>query len=130
MPIDHMAERLIITRLVLGINRAYARHYYPKDGLARSMELQSVGTAVFVGQAEGRPLTVSGIARFVELPRATVRRRLNDLGKLGYVVRKGRAYCWNPDAVNGPHEVALHKENVKRVKSAAKELAKLAGNVK
>lgn len=128
MPIIHARERLVIAQLVIAISRAFARSYYPGTGLARSIELQLVAMAVFIGHAEDRPMSASAVARFVELPRPTVLRRLQALIKARYVVRKGRYYCMNVDAINGAIPAAITRENIRRIIAAAKELSNLDEN--
>ena len=128
MPITLARERLIIARLVLAIMRARAKQIYPELSVSASYELQMVATAVFIGHASRRPMGATDISRYIEMPRATVLRRLAELIRRGIVVRKGRHYCIVPENVNGPEMLATVRGNIRRIKAAAKELSKLDEN--
>lgn len=129
MPVDFARERLIIARLVLDIMRARAKHYYPEMGIAASYEMQLVATAVFVGHMSKRPMGASELARFLEMPRPTLLRKMAVLIKRGIIVKKGNVYCINPEAVNGRGMDAIVRDNIRRIQDAAKSLSKLDRNV-
>lgn len=124
---DHMRQRLIIARLVVEITRGFARVYYPKMGLARSRDLQTVAMAVFIGEAGGRPMSLSGVARYIDMPPASVQRKLNTLIRLGYVIRRGRCYCLD-QRLNSERVTELTLKNVGLVLGAARILSKMENN--
>src|SRR5262245_25780087 len=47
---------------------------------------------LFIGHAQGRPLSASKLARIAEMPRTTVLRRLTALIELGYLERISNSY--------------------------------------
>jgi DNA-binding MarR family transcriptional regulator len=66
----------------------------PGVSLGEFGELLFPGVEVLVAHALDCPLTLSGLARKLELPRNTTRRRLARLIELGLVERAGDHYCW------------------------------------
>jgi DNA-binding IclR family transcriptional regulator len=60
--------------------------------------------AVLLGHAEGRALTATEIANYLDMPRPSVHRRLDRLIELEMIVRTGDQYYLEPDrAKNVPH---------------------------
>ncbi|WP_130214492.1 helix-turn-helix domain-containing protein [Bradyrhizobium genosp. SA-3] len=85
--------------------------------------LLMVGAAVVVGHAEARPMNATKISLYVNLPRSTVQRKLDQLQQLGVIVRRGNAYCLSPSrAGNIPPEYV--KRSARIITEAAKRLTR------
>jgi predicted transcriptional regulator len=98
-------ERMMLARLFF--EEAHALHQahfgiHPGLRFGTSLELSIVGRAVFLGQAEGKPMGIAQLSRFLDMPRATLRRKLRMLEKLGYIERQGNAYLCRIEAINCP----------------------------
>ncbi len=61
-------------------------------GRKHSIETLVVSAAVIAGHAAGRPRGATEIARAVDLPRATVTRKLGELVRDGLIERQGGKY--------------------------------------
>jgi hypothetical protein len=96
--------KLALARMFFAESHALYQDYFKAHGLrfASSIELSIVGRAVFMGYAEGKPMGLAQLERFLEMPRATLRRRLRDLMNLGYIERQGNRYVCRPEALNSP----------------------------
>jgi DNA-binding transcriptional ArsR family regulator len=91
-PEPELRERAQIARLFLNLMRTSRNALAPGMTLYKWSGYVAIGSQVLIGQAQGRPLTASDIARHLEMPRPTVLRRLKTMTKLGIVERKGRLY--------------------------------------
>lgn len=95
-----MAERLNIVRLYVSLTRASYELAFPqRKPFGADLDTLIVLMGVFLGDAEGRPTTVTKIASYCGLPRATVYRRLEVLIKLKKVERAGHRYYFAEGAV-------------------------------
>jgi hypothetical protein len=98
-PMAHRVERGVLARMFIEMTRQLrvacvadaGRHDYHVDG-----EMMLIGLAVMVGHAENRPMNGTSIAEYLELPRATVQRKLQELINLKVIERRGRVYLLAP----------------------------------
>lgn len=122
MPILHAKERLLIVELYLAIRDEVARLYLP--GTRIGTVLVPVLGLVIRGHLKGQPHTISSIARALGIPRATARRRLNELLEAGAIERtkNGCGYCVSLDLINSREVVAMHWDLRRRIKAAAARL--------
>ena len=58
-----------------------------------------VGACVAIGDLEHRQMSASDIANYIDMPRATVQRKLDQLVRRGIVVRNGNKFCMSPFAI-------------------------------
>jgi hypothetical protein len=65
--------------------------------------------AVFIGDAENRPLSAPKIANYVCLPRASVYRRIRLLTSAGRIKRVGRAYRLAEGTMRGDQSGRIRK---------------------
>jgi DNA-binding IclR family transcriptional regulator len=81
-----------------------------------------VACAVVVGHAERRPMNATKISLYVDLPRTTVLRKLEQLIEHGVVVKHGLNYCIAPEraARSSPNYI---QRQTRILKSALLELA-------
>ncbi len=81
-----------MSHLYLHLLRAQRTDYAPELTLPVWNELCPVLCQVLIGHVENRPMTKSDLARFLEMSRRTVGRRLQALIKLGILERHGQTY--------------------------------------
>ena len=116
-------ERMLMCRLYLGLIRSlnddyeFAAH---KD----SASSRSIGIYVFLRTLMCSPVHASTIARSLQLPRATVLRRLQEMVKHGYVERVGNAYRVT-DKVNIPGLQERLQRRIEMITETAKKLSEL-----
>jgi DNA-binding IclR family transcriptional regulator len=72
----------------------------PGEPFGTRLETVFVGLCVLLGHIEDRPFSVSKIASYMHLPRATVMRRLNRLHSWGLIERHGHRYYMQEKALN------------------------------
>jgi IclR helix-turn-helix domain len=108
---EQIRERLKVVRLYLALTRTIHELAFPKtaDSFGAEIETLLVTVCVFIGDAEGRPMTASKIAIQAGLPRASVYRRLERLTKLKKIVRVGRTYHFAENALTPDENGRLRK---------------------
>lgn len=107
LPISLAAERAALARMYIELTHAFIATIPPltqPPPVETDANLALVAVAVMLGHAEGRPMTVSQLARHVRAPRATTTRRLQALVESGLIVRtKTRYYLAPQRAEKVPH---------------------------
>lgn len=78
--------------------------------------------ALFVGQAEGRPMSAAKVAVYIGIPRGTVARRLAGLVRDGLVERNSHGYTVHLHHLNKPAAIDAHRKHRKLIKTAANRL--------
>jgi len=117
-------ERARVARLVLNLLRTVRNAYTPELTLEEASEFLFLMMHLFIGHAEGRPLSASKLARIAEMPRTTVLRRLAALIELGYLERVGDSYYLTAKS-NVPNQRRVLLEHINNIQHAAKELSKI-----
>jgi CRP-like cAMP-binding protein len=98
-PLKHRDERRAVAQLFIELTRAMRRSINETGNVDGDLLL--VAAAVMVGHAEDRPMTAAKIAHYVELPRTTVLRKLDELAARDLLERVGTAYVLSkPRAAN------------------------------
>lgn len=108
----HLAdERLKLLRIYIEFTRTLHLVAFPKKARRFGSDLETliVLSCVFIGDAEGRPMTATKIASHAGLPRATVYRRLEQLMKIKRITRLARNYYIAPGAASPDHHGRLSK---------------------
>lgn len=77
---------LIVARLTLDLVKTGAA-YLQADIVTASTRDVIICVGIFVGQAEGRPMSSSKLSDFISMPRPTVIRRLKELEACGKAIR-------------------------------------------
>jgi hypothetical protein len=113
---------MVMCRLYLDLVRSLDADYFP--GLHDSYSLKVVGIYVYVRTMMGVPTTSSATARWLDIPRGTVLRRLEELIKLGYVKRAGKAYV-TTDKVDLPDIERKVKRRINMIITSAKKLSEM-----
>ena len=125
MPLRHANDRLLMCNLFLEITRAVHAAYLPDRQFGTCFETLYVAVGVAIGHIDGRPFTAAKLAVFLDSPRTTVMRRLDELAEAGVVVRDGRHYCMNRVIANSPAALQCHRKVRKLVERAVELLSKL-----
>jgi hypothetical protein len=88
-------------RLLLDIGRIWHEAIYrDTSNFGASLGGLFVYAAVVLGHAEGRYMTATKISLFLDIPRTTVLRRLDELIDLDWVVKKNSLYYVSPTRKN------------------------------
>lgn len=117
-------ERLLMSRLYVGLIRSLNDDYGAAFVHSDSATLRSIGIYVFLKTAMCSPARTAAIAHALNLPKPVVNKRLQDLLKLGYVERVGNAYRVT-DKVNIPDLQDRLQRRIDMILATARELAKL-----
>jgi hypothetical protein len=125
-----MLERgKIVAELVIFIFKNAALDILKTKRYTSSADSIIVMCGIWIGQAEGKPMTAAKLAQFIGMPRATVIRKVNDLLKLGIVSEVGNGLLMV--RLDSAELVAIHKAgisaNAKHIHSASRRLSKLDG---
>jgi CRP-like cAMP-binding protein len=100
--IPRRAERLAIAKLLLELARAFHNKTYKGPGgkpFGAEIDIIFVGACVAIGDLERRPMNASDIASYIDMPRATVQRKLDQLVRRGIITRVGNKYWMSPFAI-------------------------------
>ena len=101
-------EKLVISRLALDLLRLNYQTIFGVETFGSRAADGLLLTAVFVGQAEGRPMTASKIAVYAGVPRPSAIRRLDAMGRDGLVLR----------AANGTYVLEMSRFSGEALESA------------
>ena len=118
-----MTADQVIARLFFEMTRVIHKTYMPDTRFGTFLDLVPVGYAIFLGQAEGRPMGLTGLARFLDIPRSSVQRRIDVLIERGIVERRALKYEFASSALTGPRAVGAHRKIVGMFLSAARQVA-------
>lgn len=100
--------RLETHKLFLRIIRSMNVIYMDSKRFEGSANDTILCSAVFIGQAEGKPFNATKLSHFTGIPRPTVIRRLKELERAGFVKKTcRRSYLL-------PHETINHPEVLER----------------
>lgn len=116
-------ESALLARMMIDITGTVRENYWTGEGRA-TFDHVFIGMAVKVGHVEGKGMTASGIAGYLDIPRTTVLRRLDELCVAGIVHKSARRYWMVEDAVNSQRAVEATARVTRIVKRAARELSK------
>jgi biotin operon repressor len=86
-------QRLVLCHLIIDLMRTIHGAYAPaNEPFGTRLETFFIGLCVAIGDLGGKPFSVAKIARYMQVPRTTVIRRLDQLGSWGLIDRSGRRY--------------------------------------
>jgi PAS domain S-box-containing protein len=92
--IEHLEYRRVLWQYVIGALKTVHRHRLPGRRFGSDIELLAVyGAATVVCFSRGNFGASSAIAKYLGMPRETVRRRLCQLVELGLLQRAGRKFA-------------------------------------
>lgn len=75
----------VVSLLQINMMRTTVEVFLREDGITRFADEALLCTAMFLGQAEGRPMTVGKIAEYIGMPRPSAIRKLKSLKARGIV---------------------------------------------
>ena len=107
----------VIARLFFEMTRVIHKTYMPETRFGTFLDLVPVGYAIFLGQG------LTGLARFLDIPRSAVQRRIDVLIERGIVERRALKYEFASSALTGPRAVGAHRQIVRMFLSAARQVA-------
>lgn len=87
------AHGVIISTLLIDLMRTTVELFLRERGAARFADDALLCTAMFLGQAEGKPMTAAKIAEYIGMPRPSAIRKLQALEARG-VVEKAAGGKW------------------------------------
>lgn len=115
-------QRLAITRMAVWVVRAIAKEYLGTDMAGSVADDVLLVIAIFIGQAERRPMTAAKLADYAGMPRATVVRKLRELKARGLVELTDGHATLPTEKLNAPGLTDA-------VAQAAREIHRLAANL-
>ena len=89
------------------------------------LETFFIGLCVAIGDIDGRPFSVAKIAAYMQVPRTTVIRRLNQLHRWGLIDRRGRHYYTPEKMLNSLIGMRSYQQVRRLVNKATAELTVL-----
>ena len=121
-------EIAAICRMQIELVEINAATFFPGQALADVLDLHFVLLHLFLADAEGRQLSVSGLARAMGLSRGGVRNKLAKLVELGWCTNGGEGYALTHDIVKSHALPELLARKGEIITAAAKEVADLAAS--
>lgn len=94
-----VTEAVLTIKCVIEVFREYCRGGSHSRRFGASADQVLLVGAVFVGQAEGRPMNASKLSEYVGMPRATVIRKLGSLSRRGVIERDGGGYVLSKETL-------------------------------
>jgi len=90
MGIPQRNTRVIVAQLLADVLRRRHRDYYPELPFMVTIEITVIVMAIFSAECSGKPLSALGLSKHLEMPRATLLRRLSFLVSKGEIRREGQ----------------------------------------
>lgn len=120
-------QRLIVAKYILEALREVSEIHFGTGKLASRADEVLICTAIFIGQAEGRPLTVSKLADYIGMPRPTAIRKVASLVRRGIVteVPETKRLLIESAELYSAEMVRASRETIKKIKAAARDVSKL-----
>lgn len=88
----HRRERARVYKLMLELSRVMHESAFNGASFGSTIDAVFVGCCVGLGHAEDRPMTATKIAHYLNMPRTTVLRKLDELIEANVVRRVGNFY--------------------------------------
>ncbi|WP_155755013.1 helix-turn-helix domain-containing protein [Burkholderia pseudomultivorans] len=117
-------QRALLARTMLDTLREFCAAYLSRKRFGSRADELVLLAAVFVGQAEGRPMNASKLAAYAGIPRPTVIRKLQALARRGVLERiDGGLYALPARVVNSAAVLRAADASRKRIRRAAAAIA-------
>jgi DNA-binding IclR family transcriptional regulator len=106
--------------LLAEVLRLRHRDYYHELRFMETVEITVIVMAIFSAECSGKPLTALGLSKHLEMPRATLLRRLSFLESKGEIRREAQGFRVNPaifatssrdDAIRRARQSVIHAGN-------------------
>lgn len=114
---------LVIPKLIMRIARVSHETCLPDMPFGSSLDMVFVVVALRL--ANGRPLTATALSRQLEMPRATVSRRLAFLVRRRLVEQRARAFVLHPGFLSSDARKLGNKRAANAIIEAASKLPKM-----
>ena len=115
---DYLETRAIVWRLIIDVLKVGHAQRLPRRSFGRDLELYFVYGVALIAIWQNRPVRATTIARYLEVPRETVRRHLMQLTKLKLLQKDDGTFSTGERSQTTPGiELA-----VKSIQSAAAKL--------
>lgn len=120
-------SRLLVAKAFLDCAQNIGKLVFENPDADIPMADMLILVAIFIGQAENRPLTASDISVYLGLPRATVVRRLKAISSSRGLrsIRDGNRVLFYFDDVNGQPALLSFAERLKTLQTVFHRLSKL-----
>jgi CRP-like cAMP-binding protein len=117
--IPRRAERLVISRLLIELARVFHKRTFVGSHAGKpfgsEIDIVFVAACVAIGDFENRPMSASDVSHYIDMARATVQRKLDELVGRDILVRESSKYRLSPYAVvNGEAFVALANRVIRK----------------
>jgi hypothetical protein len=99
--------------------------FFPEYKLPQAHKFILVGAALGYAQLRGRPLTLTGLSRSIEMPSATAARILEELKLSGWVHKRGKHYLLDLARLEEPGYAEYFEEAAQRIVIAKNRLSEL-----
>lgn len=116
-------QRAELAKLTVWLVEYICQQYMGDEMFSASSGDVMLCCGIFVGQAEGRPMTAGNLADYIGMPRPTVVRRLKALEKRGLVEMDGSKALLPMCIINSP--AMTTGEVVRRVHRVSANLSKM-----
>jgi hypothetical protein len=121
----HQDAVLIIADMMWALRRLGASIFFLEYKLPQAQRFILVGAALGYAQLRGRPLTLAGLSRSIEMPSATAARILEELKLSGWVHKRGKHYILDFARLEEPEYAEYFEEAARRIAIANKKLSAL-----
>lgn len=119
-------ERLVMAKMVLRVVQLLCAEYMETAAFGSHADDAVLLCAIFIGQAEGRPMTAAKLADYAGMPRATVVRKLRDYVKRGIVDLDADCRATLPEhRLNDSSIISMIEAATKAVHNTSSELSKM-----
>lgn len=108
---------------MLDVMRAFCAAYLGRKRFGSCADELVLLAAVFVGQAEGKPMATAKVAEYAGVARASAIRKLDRMVKRGIVEKVGRRYVLPARVVNSAAVLRAADAARKRIRRAAAAMA-------
>jgi CRP-like cAMP-binding protein len=124
MPLKHKDKRLLIGRLFLDLTRQLGQFNGESNWGSRA-DMLLIVTGVFIGHAEGKPMSAHKLSTYVGMPRATVTRKLQTLAAEGVVEAQGSKWRLTQAFAQSEELLSLVAQLEQTIRSTATMLSRL-----
>src|SRR5215467_4614316 len=99
MTLPDCDARLAVARMQMALLRNWHRSYLSDLRFPEAVEASIIAVSIMTADVEDKPFTALGLAKNLQMPRATLLRRLSVLESEGIIRRDGRHLRINPGAL-------------------------------
>lgn len=108
--IKYAEERAMIHRVLLDHYRTLSHICLNSSSVFSFTRDLNLYSAIFIGQCDGRPMSLTKLSEYSGMPKATALRRIAAMQKDNLVIREGNLYYINPDVANKPEVIRAYSK--------------------